>query len=186
MSKYCSMLLILLLIPVLVFSACGGGETTTTQPLGAVVFILKSSVFESNEPIPKLYAYNGDNKSPPLSWSGAPEGTVSFALIMEDPGTPRIFTHWIVYNIPSGVLELAEGQPRTPTLDNGALQGRNEYGIVGYDGPSPLSGTHHYSFRLYALDTMLNLPSEAIKSLLLDAMQGHILGEAELIGTYGA
>jgi Raf kinase inhibitor-like YbhB/YbcL family protein len=132
----------------------------------------------------------GANRSPELSWSGAPAGTESFVLIFEDTDIPRgPFTLWVVYNIPSDVLELAEGQPVTPTLSNGAVQGTNDYGRLGYAGPNPLWGVaHNYYFKLYALDTMLDLSSGASGSEVLNAMNGpkvlsamdgHILGQVE-------
>jgi Raf kinase inhibitor-like YbhB/YbcL family protein len=150
-----------------------------------VVFTLTSPAFEYGEPMPRIYSYHGGNKSAPLSWSGAPEGTVSFALIMEDPDG-GMWSHWVVFNIPSDVFELAEGLPTTATLDNGAVQGRNDFKELGYGGPSPPSGTHRYYFRLYALDKTLDLSPGATKSQLINAMQGHILGEVEYMGTYSA
>ncbi len=167
-------------------------EPTTTEPPEdemlpePAVFTITSSAFENGEPIPLIYSYYGGNKSVPLNWSGAPEGTVSFALIMEDPDAPGIvFTHWLVYNIPADVFELEEGQPMTPTLSNGATQGINDYGGLGYGGPAPPAGTtHRFYFRLYALDTTLDLAPGSTKSQLVNAMQNHILGEAELMGTF--
>jgi Raf kinase inhibitor-like YbhB/YbcL family protein len=104
---------------------------------------------------------------------------------MEDTDAPGgIFAHWIVFNIPSDVLELAEGIPMTPTLTSGAKQGMNDFGMVGYGGPDSPSGTHHFYFRLYALDTTLNLTSYATRSQVINAMQGHILEQAEYMGTY--
>lgn len=156
-----------------------------TIPPEPEVFTLMSSAFENGEPMPGIYSYYGGNKSPPLSWSGAPEGTVSFALIMEDPDG-GYWVHWIVFNIPSDVFELEEGLPIMLTLDNGAMQGSNSWGGMGYGGPAPPSGTHRYYFRLYALDTMLDLPTGALKYQLVNAMQDHILGEVELMGTFSA
>ena len=158
--------------------------TETPEP---VVFTFTSSAFGYSEPIPRRHAYIGvgQNISPALEWSGAPEGTVSFALIMEDPDG-GMWSHWVVFNIPSDVLGLAEGIPTTPTLASGALQGRNDFGGMGYGGPSPPSGTHRYYFRLYALDTMLDLASGATRQQVINAMQGHILEQLEYMGTYSA
>jgi len=135
--------------------------------------------------MPGKYSLYGGNKSPPLSWSGAPEGTVSFALIMEDPDG-GMWSHWVIFNIPADVLELAEGQPATPTLSNGAMQGYNDFPSMGYGGPSPPFGTHRYYFRLYALDTTLDLAPGSTRSQLRIAMQGHIIEEIEYMGTYSA
>ena len=196
MRKKHYILMVLMLVPVLTLTACGGGSTTGEPveieagmiPPESTVFTITSSAFENGEPIPDTHSYYGGNKSPQLSWSGAPEGTVSFVLIMEDPDTPAgVFTHWMVYNIPADVLELAEGQPIIATLDNGASQGRNGFGGLGYDGPAPPAGTtYRYSFRLYALDTTLDLAAGSMQFQLVNAMQNHILGEAELMGTSSA
>jgi Raf kinase inhibitor-like YbhB/YbcL family protein len=103
---------------------------------------------------------------------------------MEDPDG-GMWSHWVVFNIPSTIFELAEGIPMTPTLANGAKQGINDFGEVGYGGPDPPpGGAHHYYFRLYALDTTLNLTSNASRSQVINAMQGHILGQVEYMGTY--
>jgi Raf kinase inhibitor-like YbhB/YbcL family protein len=104
---------------------------------------------------------------------------------MEDPDGGN-WSHWVVFNIPSDVLELAEEIPMTPTLTNGAMQGTNDFGGIGYGGPSPPFGTHHYYFKLYALDTTLNLTSSAGRSQVINAMQGHILEQVEYMGTYHA
>jgi Raf kinase inhibitor-like YbhB/YbcL family protein len=158
--------------------------TPTPEP---AVFTVTSSAFGYGEAIPSRHSYRGGNISPALEWSGAPEGTVSFALIMEDPdATAGIWTHWVVYNIPSDVFELTEGAPITTTLANGAMQGRSDFGATGYGGPSPPSGTHRYYFRLYALDTTLNFAAPPSRAQVLAAMEGHILAEAEYMGTYQA
>ena len=185
----------MILILVSTLTACGGGSTTTSESVGIEagmvppepdVFTITSSGFDNGEPIPSKYSYYGGNKSPPLRWSGAPEGTVSFALIMDDPDSPgAVFTHWIVYNIPADVLDLAEGQPMLPTLSNGARQGINDFGGLGYGGPAPPAGTtHRFYFKIYALDTTLDLAAGSVKYQLVNAMQNHILGEAELMGTF--
>ena len=156
--------------------------TPTPEP---EVFTLTSSAFEYGEPMPGKYSLYAGNKSPPLSWSGTPEGTISFALIMEDPDG-GMWSHWVIFNIPADVLELAEGQPTTPTLSNGAMQGYNDFPSMGYGGPSPPFGTHRYYFRLYALDTTLDLAPGSTRSQLRIAMQGHIIEEIEYMGTYSA
>ena len=135
--------------------------------------------------MPAKYSLYGGNKSPPLSWSGAPEGTVSFALIMEDADAGN-FSHWVIFNIPATVFELAENQPYTATIAGIGPQSINDFPGVGYGGPSPPSGVHHYYFRLYALDITLNLSPGASKQQVINAMQGHILATAEYMGTYSA
>jgi Raf kinase inhibitor-like YbhB/YbcL family protein len=158
--------------------------TTTTPP----VFTLTSTSFADGAAIPTEYSLQGGNKSPQFSWSGAPEDTVSFVLIMEDidAGTdPDFFCHWIVFNIPADVFELAENQPATATLANGATQGTNHFSMIGWGGPDPPPGdAHHYRFRLYALDTTLDLTSVVMRDQVLNAITGHILGQVDYTGTY--
>jgi Raf kinase inhibitor-like YbhB/YbcL family protein len=186
MGKKLLIVLAIVLIPIVMLTACmGGGTTTTTPALKTGVLKITSSAFGYGEAMPSKYSYRGGNKSPPLTWNGTPKGTMSFALIMEDPDGNN-WSHWIVFNIPADVFELAEGLPVTSPLPNGALQGKNNWGGIGYGGPSPSSGTHHYYFRLYALDTTLDLSSGATRSQLQDAMQGHILDTAEYMGIYSA
>jgi Raf kinase inhibitor-like YbhB/YbcL family protein len=148
---------------------------------------LTSSAFRAGETIPKQFTGDGKNVSPPLWWDEPPAGTKSFALIGDDPDAPRgIWLHWVVYNLPADLRELAEGVPTQPTLPNGAKQGTNDFGKIGYGGPAPPKGKpHRYFFKLYALDTMLNLPPGATKEQLVQAMREHVLAEGELMGTYG-
>ena len=146
---------------------------------------IKSSAFENNKMIPKQYTCDGKNISPQLLWSDVPEGTKSIALISDDPDAPMgTWVHWVIYNIPGDVNELAENISPDKTLSNGAKQGTNDFKKIGYGGPCPPSGTHRYFFKLYALDTKLNLDSGATKKQLLQAMEGHILAQAELMGKY--
>jgi Raf kinase inhibitor-like YbhB/YbcL family protein len=135
--------------------------------------------------IPPHYTCDGDNVSPPLQWENVPEGTQGFALIVEDPDAPGgDFTHWILYNLPPSLRWLPEDVRRDQILPNGAMQGRNSFQRIGYGGPCPPGGTHNYAFRLYALDVLLELPAAATKEDLLEAMQGHVLAEAQMIGRY--
>ncbi|MFQ5930802.1 MAG: YbhB/YbcL family Raf kinase inhibitor-like protein [Nitrospiraceae bacterium] len=146
---------------------------------------LKSSAFEAGDLIPAKYTCDGSDVSPPLSWSDAPSGTQSFALISDDPDAPRgTWVHWVTWNIPATPLSLDEGLPKRDSLPNGTKQGTTDFRRVGYGGPCPPSGTHRYFFKLYALDTILNLPSSTTKPALEKAMQGHILKQAELMGVY--
>jgi len=157
-------------------------SAVTQLPTGMV---LTSVVFQEGGRIPSMYTCTGDGISPPLAWSGAPKGTKSVALIVDDPDAPRgIFTHWVIFNIPASDNSLSENVPASGILPNGATQGSNGGGRIGYTRPCPPSGTHHYVFHLYALDTQLNLQAGATKQDLLTAMTGHILAEAQLTGLY--
>jgi Raf kinase inhibitor-like YbhB/YbcL family protein len=153
---------------------------------------LESSAFQNNQPIPRRNTEDGVNISPPLNWTGAPAGTGEFALICDDPDAPteKPWVHWLIYGIPGDITGLPEGQPRKDPLDSpkGSRQGENSFkrDRIGYRGPAPPPGhgTHHYHFRLYALDNRLNLGGGVQKETLLAAMEGHVLETAELIGTY--
>ncbi|MEM3736837.1 MAG: YbhB/YbcL family Raf kinase inhibitor-like protein [Candidatus Bathyarchaeia archaeon] len=150
-----------------------------------MTMVITSRAFKNNESIPSQYTCDGKDVSPPLCWSGAPQGTKTYALIVDDPDAPGgTFTHWVIFNIPSSESGLQENVPKTGKLPNGAIQGKNDFGRNGYGGPCPPSGTHRYQFHLYALDTQLNLPPGATKQDLQRAMRGHILAKAELIGLY--
>jgi Raf kinase inhibitor-like YbhB/YbcL family protein len=146
---------------------------------------LTSSAFNNGDPIPARHARRGDNISPALAWSGAPSGTQSFALIVDDPDAPgRTWVHWVVYDLSGGNTDLPEGVTSNDDLPGDAVQGRNDWGESGYGGPQPPSGTHRYFFKLYALDTMLTLSPGATKDALLKAMEGHILAQGQLMGTH--
>ncbi|HEV3004255.1 MAG TPA: YbhB/YbcL family Raf kinase inhibitor-like protein [Pirellulales bacterium] len=152
---------------------------------------LTSSWFRSGEAIPQKYTQDGDDVSPPLSWDSVPPGTKEFALVCDDPVAPskEPWGHWVLYKVPGDVRELPEDIPADERLESpkGALQGVNSWRsgkTVGYRGPAPPSGTHHYRFRLYALGTPLKLEAKATKAVLLKAVQGHVLAEGERVGTY--
>ncbi|MBW7886092.1 MAG: YbhB/YbcL family Raf kinase inhibitor-like protein [Caldilineaceae bacterium] len=148
-------------------------------------FVLESPAFHHGEPIPRAYSCDGRDLSPPLEWKETPQGVRSFALIVDDPDAPRgVWVHWVIFNIPAECSALPEGVSTLPALPDGARNGQNSWRRTGYGGPCPPSGVHRYFFKLYALDTMLDLPSSAGKDELLRAMQGHIIGQAELMGTY--
>jgi Raf kinase inhibitor-like YbhB/YbcL family protein len=145
---------------------------------------IQSSAFKEGEKIPSKFTCDGENVSPHLSWSDFPNGTKTFALIVDDPDAPGgIFVHWVVYNIPSNVTSLPEGTT-FQNLPKGANQGTNHFGDNDYGGPCPPSGTHRYYFKLYALDSEVQLKTGAGKRDLLIAMEGHILAEAQLMGKY--
>lgn len=144
-----------------------------------------SPAFAEGEMIPAEYTADGRNISPPLEWSPVPEGTKSIALINDDPDAPMgTWVHWVVYNIPPDVTSLAENVLPSETLAHGAMHGTTDFGRIGYGGPAPPSGTHRYFFKVYALDTMLDLPAGATKSQVEQAMNGHVLAEGRLMGKY--
>jgi len=146
---------------------------------------LRSDVFEDGGSIPSKYTCDGAGVSPPLSWTAVPDEAKSLALICEDPDAPKgVFTHWVVFNIPPDTKGLSESIPPARTLKSGARQGRNSVQKIGYVRLCPPSGTHRYYFRLYALDIELNLEPGISREELLDAMQGHIVAEGQLIGVY--
>lgn len=146
-----------------------------------------SSAFGYGQPIPAVYTCKGRDISPPLEWSDLPAGTKSLALIMDDPDAPMgTWVHWVIYNIPPTRNGLEEAIPAQERLADGSLQGKNSWRRIGYGGPCPPSGTHRYYFRLYALDSTLSLTPGASKEQVLAAMQGHILAQAEWMGTFTA
>lgn len=165
-------------------TACAAGSTEAPMPTSAGVQ-LTSPAFEREGTIPVLYTCDGENISPPLEWETPPTGTESLALIADDPDAPvGTWVHWVVYNIPAQAGGLPEGVPTEPELQDGTLQGTNSGRRTGYSGPCPPSGTHRYYFKLYALNTTLELDAGATKSQLLEAMEGHILAAGEWMGTY--
>ncbi|MFA5039195.1 MAG: YbhB/YbcL family Raf kinase inhibitor-like protein [Candidatus Omnitrophota bacterium] len=152
----------------------------------AMALEFRSSSFSHESSIPSNFTCEGSDISPQLSWGGAPEGTKSFALIADDPDAPaKTWTHWVIYNIPQDSTGLPQDFPHDPALPDGIRQGINDSGETGYGGPCPPPGKpHRYYFRLYALDSLLELEKNATKDQLLRAMKGHILEEAVLMGTY--
>ena len=146
----------------------------------------KTSAFTPASDIPAEFTCDGSDISPALSWSSPPEGTQSFALIVEDPDAPsHTWVHWVLYDLPATERELPEDVEPTGTLPSGARQGRNDFGKIGYGGPCPPSGpAHRYCFRLYALDTRLDLRAGATRAQVERAMRGHVLAQAELTGRY--
>ena len=144
-------------------------------------FILTSSAFTNNGMIPPKYTCDGKNLSPALQWSDVPNGTKTFALIVDDPDAPtNVWVHWVMFNIPATMRELPEG------IQSGEfIQGSTDFpGKKEYGGPCPPTGTHRYHFTLYALDINLDLPAGASKENVLSAIKGHVLGQAKLIGLY--
>jgi len=162
---------------------------TAAANTAPMTFNLSSSAFAANGSIPTKYTCEGPGISPPLAWSGAQAGTKSYALIVEDPDAPdpakptRVVSHWVAYNIPASTTALAENASKTG-MPAGSAQGSNERVTQGYMGPCPPIGRHRYFFRLFALDTQLQGVNNPKEADLDKAIQGHIVGTAELIGTY--
>jgi hypothetical protein len=150
-----------------------------------MVFELTSAAFAAGEPIPPQYTCDGEDISPPLEWSEPPAGTQSLALICDDPDAPvGTWVHWVLFNLPAGARALPEAVPSDADLSDGGRHGNNSWRRLGYGGPCPPSATHRYFFKLYALDTALDLAAGASKKELLGAMEGHVLAQAELMGVY--
>lgn len=168
----------------LLINSCNNGQSKDNVK-GKSDMKLKSSAFENGELIPRQYSCDGDDISPALSWENAPEETNSLALIVDDPDAPMgTWVHWVIFNIPPEVTSIKEKVPREKELENGAVQGTNDFKKIGYGGPCPPGGTHRYFFKLYALDTTLTLKQGSSKDQLLEAMESHVLAEAELMGKY--
>ncbi len=155
----------------------------------AMSLTITSTAFAANAAIPSLYTCEGKDVSPPLSWSGAPSGAKSFALIVDDPDAPdpaapkMTWVHWVLYDIPTTTGALAEAVT-AGALPTGTREGLNDWGRTGYGGPCPPIGRHRYFHKLYALDTVLPDLKRPKKAELEKAMRGHIVAEAVLIGTY--
>lgn len=146
---------------------------------------LTGDAFKNNDMIPRKYTCDGENISPPLKLNKIPEKTSSLALIVDDPDAPvGTFVHWVMYNIPANTTKFNEGIPDREELPDGSIQGKNDFGKIGYGGPCPPGGTHRYFFKLYALDDNLNLSPGATKQQLEKTMNGHIIEMTELIGLY--
>lgn len=148
---------------------------------------LNSASFPANRRIPSALTCDGANTSPALTWSSAPAGTKSFALILDDPDAPGggAFVHWVLYNLPATAESLPASEPKQDQLADGSRQGKNDFGEIGYGGPCPPGHTpHHYRFVLYAVDTPLNLPAGATKQQVEDALKGHIVARGRLVGVY--
>lgn len=163
-------------------------ESSASTEATPAALALTSSAFSEGERIPPKYTCDGEDVSPPLSWSGAPEGTKSLALICRDPDAPTgTWVHWVLYNIAPDTTELPEGVPTTTTLDGDVLQGPNDFEKIGYGGPCPPKGKpHRYCFTLYAVEVELDdlNPTGAIAEAVEHAMSGFVLAEGDLTGTY--
>lgn len=150
---------------------------------------ISSAAFDDGATIPRVHTCQGQDTSPPLQWEGLPEGTRSLVLVVDDPDAPdpqapkMTWVHWVLYNIPPDAKGLAEGI-RPAELPSGTKEGLNDWGRAGYGGPCPPIGRHRYFFKLYALDTVLDGLHQPTKSAVEAAMQGCVLAETALIGTY--
>lgn len=148
---------------------------------------LQISAFPREGSIPKTFTADGSDFSPALAWTTPPEKTKAFALIMDDPDAPAgLWTHWTLYDLPPGTTSLGENCPKAPTLPNGSRQGKNTWGRVGYNGPSPPPGKpHRYFFKLFALSSPLELEAGATRDQVDAALRGKVLAEAQWMATYG-
>lgn len=166
-------------------------DSPSTRASGSAATTLVSPAFTDGQPIPARHSAYADDVSPPLSWAPV-DGALSYALLMEDPDAdrPEPYVHWVAWNIPAGATALPEGLAADARLADpaGMRQGLNDRGTVGYFGPRPPegSGLHHYQLQLFALDATLDLADDADRAALVDAMRGHVLAKAKLVGTYAA
>lgn len=173
------MISISLTLAVLSFWGTAVGEDAVTK------IELRSSAFRNSEMIPAEYTCDGADISPSLEWTGVPAGTKSLVLISDDPDAPAgDWVHWVLYDLPPGLTGLAPGIPAADRIPGGGVQGRTDFGKVGYGGPCPPGGIHRYFFKLYALNTVLNLAPGATKKQVEKTMQGHVLASGELMGRY--
>jgi len=176
--------LIAITLGCLVFPAAG-----PTRAEEAMNLSLKSKAFRPDGEIPSVYTCEGQDLSPPLAWEGAPAGTRSLVLIVDDPDAPdpaaprMTWVHWVLFNLPPDTTGLAEGVA-SRDLPRGTGEGLNDWKRTGYGGPCPPVGRHRYFFKLYALDTALEGLTRPTKAAVETAMKGHVLAQAELIGTY--
>lgn len=161
---------------------------TDNNPEASMSLILQSSAFKEGAAIPSKYSCEGKDISPPLSWEGVPTAAQSLVLIVDDPDAPdpaaprMTWVHWLLYNIPPDTHSLAEAI-NPSALPAGTAEGLNDWKRTGYGGPCPPIGRHRYFFKLYALDTVLDL-NKPTKAKLEAAMQGHVIAEGQLLGTY--
>jgi Raf kinase inhibitor-like YbhB/YbcL family protein len=174
----CSLFLAILACP-------GHSDKQTSKIKGGGKMEIKSSAFKEGSMIPGKYTCDNIDISPPLEWSQAPDGTKTLALICDDPDAPAgTWVHWVLFNLPGNILKLLEDVPKIEVLKNGARQGKNDFGKIGYGGPCPPGGIHRYYFKIYALNKELDPKSGITKKELLKAMEGHILAEGQLMGRY--
>jgi Raf kinase inhibitor-like YbhB/YbcL family protein len=176
------------LVMLITLCACQGKQPEQ-QALGKTdaALLITSSAFEGGGTIPTRYTCDGEDLSPPLSWSEPPAGTGSLVLLCDDPDAPAgTWDHWVLFNIPATARSLPQNLPSAPVLDGAGVHGANSWGRIGYGGPCPPEGTEHrYYFRLYALDISLDLDPGATRKDVEKALKGHILAQGQLVGQYG-
>jgi Raf kinase inhibitor-like YbhB/YbcL family protein len=173
--------LALLSLVILLAAGCISKEEVTMENIS-----ISSEGFKSGDVIPDIYTCKGKDISPSLSWKGIPAGTKSIALTMDDPDAPGgTFVHWVIYNVPAQTQKLPEGMPHEKILADGSIQGMTDFGEIGYGGPCPPPGKpHRYYFKMYALDSSIDLAPGASQKELENVMEGHILAKGEFMGTY--
>jgi Raf kinase inhibitor-like YbhB/YbcL family protein len=181
-------LLIIFLLLVIISGCIAGEKKETIEEVNTMQTIsITTEAFLSGEYIPSKYSCDSDDISPQLSWKGVPTDANSIVLIMDDPDAPSgTFVHWVLFNIPPGMQHLPEGIPSDNILGDGSRHGMTDFGRTGYGGPCPPRGKpHRYFFRVYALDTKLDIPAGASRKQVDNAMKGHVLAHGELIGKFG-
>lgn len=175
---------------ILLFLGCAKRQptaqpSTNTAKADKAEITLTSVAFKEGQSIPRTYTCDGVNVSPPLEWSGVPKTATTLAIIVDDPDAPAgTWVHWVLYNLPAEHIGVVENVPASEDLKAGGFQGKNDFGKFGYGGPCPPSGTHRYLFKIYALDSDLPLKAGATKADVMKAMEGHIVLQGQLIGTY--
>jgi Raf kinase inhibitor-like YbhB/YbcL family protein len=177
--------LIYLLVCVVVLSACEPQEDQQQKGESKMELKVTSTAFEEGGMIPAKYTADGQDISPSIAWTSVPDEAKSIVLICDDPDAPMgTWVHWLVWNIPPDMTSLDENMAPDAELSSGIRQGTTDFRRIGYGGPAPPSGVHRYFFKVYALDTILDLPAGATKPKLEEAMDGHVLAKGELIGRY--
>lgn len=184
MSIPTNLLLAATLLGCIATGGCSQGPKSATGHVAKIQ--ITSPAFADGQPIPAKYTADAIDVSPPLAWTNVPAGTKSLALIAEDPdASSGTWVHWVIYDLPPATISLAEDVLNVPQFKNGAKQGLNDFKKTGYNGPAPPPGkAHRYYFKLYALNAMTGLAPNVTKAELLKAMDGHVLGEGQLMGTY--
>ena len=174
----------------LFFLSCASRQPTAQAPApkpkeDKAEIKLTSTAFKEGQAIPRTYTCDGVNVSPPLEWNGVPKTAKNVAIIADDPDAPAgTWVHWVLYNLPAENIGVVENMPATENLAAGGFQGKNDFEKIGYGGPCPPSGTHRYFFKIYALDSELPLKAGATKAELMKAMEGHVVLQGQLMGTY--
>ncbi len=167
-------------------SMVGRNSDQSKAGVGKMSISISSSAFQNGGDIPRKFTCDGADVSPDLSWTNPPEGTQSFALIADDPDAPvGTWTHWVLFDLPASTRQLTENVSKVDELPSSGRQGRNDFKRIGYGGPCPPAGKpHRYFFKLYAVDRKLDLKAGASKQEVEQALQGHTLAKAELMGKY--